>query len=103
MSPSPSPSLSPMPSPSPSPKPNQACKAALVWSPRWGDETLFTNDIWSFAGTVASPSPSPPPTLTLTLALALALTLALTEPGEEAAVGGAGYVARERVAVHEEP
>jgi Kef-type K+ transport system membrane component KefB len=23
-----------------------------VWSPRWGDEVLFTNDIWSFAGTV---------------------------------------------------
>ena len=30
----------------------EACKAALVWSPRWGDERLFTNDIWSFAGTV---------------------------------------------------
>ena len=23
-----------------------------MWSPRWGDEVLFTNDIWSFAGTV---------------------------------------------------
>ena len=71
-SPSPSPSLSPSLSlgliPSLVPKPTQACKASLVWSPRWGDEMLFTNDIWSFAGTVGmtllimdNPNPNPNP------------------------------------------